>query len=98
MKVFNGKGFEAVQWDGSVENADEIEIWSEGRTLCFGRFVRDVKRLNHPGDYVVSISIDDQDENLVGESDWIVKRGTSLTRMTDGEFQNEHGQVLPKSS
>jgi hypothetical protein len=99
MKIIKRGLIEAVQWDGSVEQADRIELWTKGRTTCFGSFKRDPNRVLHPGDYIVSIQIDENEteDSFVSEGDWIVKQGSQLFKKTDKDFQNEHGQIREES-
>lgn len=58
---------EAVQWDGSIESADAIEIWSGGMTVCCGY---------DSGNQCISLGIfikPNEGEMRADPNDWIIK-------------------------
>jgi hypothetical protein len=62
---------EAMQWDGSIANADEIEMWSGGKTTCRG-FGMDRAPSTKP--VQIGIYIETREGYIRADAgDWIIK-------------------------
>jgi hypothetical protein len=58
---------EAMQWDGSIETADKIEVWSGGKTACRGTGWNDQ-------DTILAIFVDTLEGQMKAfDGDWIIK-------------------------